>query len=156
MDVTPDFTSRMDGAPALPSSYQYRSIHPELGVNVRWGITQNLSAAGTVNPDFSQVEADVGQVTVNQRFALFFPEKRPFFLEGLEQFDTPNALIYTRRISSPIVGAKVTGKVGGTAIAYISAVDDNGGTPRLHPLLKPLRPRRGLRGHPTLGLAHTD
>src|SRR5437773_8961932 len=102
MDVSPEFTSRLAGAPVSPSSYQYKSIDPELGVNLRWGITQNLSAAGTVNPDFSQVEADVGQVTVNQRFALFFPEKRPFFLEGLEQFDTPNALIYSPRIAAPI------------------------------------------------------
>src|SRR5438477_7896170 len=52
MDVNPEFTSRLDGAPASPSSYQYQNINPELGVNVRWGITQNLSAAGTVNPDF--------------------------------------------------------------------------------------------------------
>src|SRR6266567_8381881 len=135
MDVAPEFTSRLDGTPVSPTSYHYHNIDPELGVNVRWGVTQNLSAAGTVNPDFSQVEADVGQVTVNQRFALFFPEKRPFFLEGLEQFDTPNALIYTRRITSPIVGAKLTGKVGGTAVAYIGSVDDDGGTPRLHPIV---------------------
>src|SRR6266571_2281017 len=114
MDVAPEFTSRLDGAPVSPTSYRYHNIDPELGVNVRWGVTQNLSAAGTVNPDFSQVEADVGQVTVNQRFALFFPEKRPFFLEGLEQFDTPNALIYTRRIAAPIAGTKLTGKIGGT------------------------------------------
>src|SRR5256885_6086477 len=144
MDVTPEFTSRLDGAPGSPSSYQYQNINPELGVNVRWGITQNLSAAGTVNPDFSQVEADVGQVTVNQRFALFFPEKRPFFLEGLEQFDTPNALIYTRRITSPVAGAKLTGKVGGTAIAYIGAVDDNGGDPKQHPRFQLPRLRRHL------------
>jgi len=156
MDVTPEFTSRMDGAPALPSSYQYRSIHPELGVNVRWGITQNLSAAGTVNPDFSQVEADVGQVTVNQRFALFFPEKRPFFLEGLEQFDTPNALIYTRRIAAPIAGTKLTGKVGGTAVAYIGAVDDNNQVPRHYPVYNLLRLRRDLGASSTLGLAYTD
>jgi len=156
MDVAPEFTSRLDGAPVSPTSYRYHNIDPELGVNVRWGVTQNLSAAGTVNPDFSQVEADVGQVTVNQRFALFFPEKRPFFLEGLEQFDTPNALIYTRRITSPIVGAKLTGKVGGTAVAYIGSVDDNGGTPRLHPILNLLRLRRDLGASSTVGLVYTD
>jgi hypothetical protein len=128
-------------------------------VNVRWGVTQNLSAAGTVNPDFSQVEADVGQVTVNQRFALFFPEKRPFFLEGLEQFDTPNALIYTRRIIAPVAGAKLTGKVGGMAVAYIGAVDDNGasGTPSSdHPIVNLLRLRRDLGSSSTLGFAYTD
>jgi len=101
-----EFTSRVDGAPAA-SAYRYGVVDPQLGVNLRWGVTQNLSWTGTVNPDFSQVEADVGQVTVNERFAVFFPEKRPFFLEGLEQFDTPNALIYTRRISAPVGGAKI-------------------------------------------------
>ena len=156
MDVSPEFTSRLDGAPVSPSTYRYHSIDPEVGLNVRWGITQNLSAAGTVNPDFSQVEADVGQVTVNQRFALFFPEKRPFFLEGLEQFDTPNALIYTRRISAPVAGAKLTGKLGGTAVAYIGAVDDNGGVPRTHPIVNLLRLRRDLGASSTIGLVYTD
>ena len=156
MDVTPEFTSRLDGAPESSTSYGYQNIDPELGVNVRWGVTQNLSAAGTVNPDFSQVEADVGQVTVNQRFALFFPEKRPFFLEGLEQFDTPNALIYTRQIASPLAGAKLTGKVGGTAVAYIGAVDDNGAVPRFHPIVNLLRLRRDLGASSTLGLVYTD
>src|SRR6266545_1368517 len=85
MDVNPEFTSRVDGVPSA-STYRYGKADPQLGVSLRWGITQNLGATGTVNPDFSQVEADVGQVTVNERFALFFPEKRPFFLEGLEQF----------------------------------------------------------------------
>src|SRR5256714_567181 len=160
MDISPEFTSRIDGEPVSPDRYRYRDIHPELGVNVRWGVTQNLSAAGTINPDFSQVEADVGQVTVNQRFALFFPEKRPFFLEGLEQFDTPNALIYTRRIIAPVGGAKLTGKVGGTAVAYIGAVDDNLATDAPssgdHPIVNLLRLRRDLGSSSTIGLAYTD
>lgn len=157
MDVTPEFTSRLEGAPETPSGYQYKNVDPELGMNVRWGVTQNLSAAGTVNPDFSQVEADVGQVTVNQRFALFFPEKRPFFLEGLEQFDTPNALIYTRRIISPRGGAKLTGKIGGMAVAYIGAVDAADTTPNSpHPLVNLLRLRRDLGASSTIGLAYTD
>src|SRR5712671_7063741 len=153
MDVSPEFTSRLEGAPASTTSYHYQDIHPELGINVRWGVTQNLSATGTVNPDFSQVEADVGQVTVNQRFALFFPEKRPFFLEGLEQFDTPNALIYTRRIAAPVGGAKLTGKVGGTGVAYIGAVDDNNlSTTGNHPIVNLLRLRRDLGTSSTIGL----
>ncbi len=156
MDVSPEFTSRVDGAPQ-GSSYGYGSVDPQLGLNLRWGVTQNLSLTGTANPDFSQVEADVGQVTVNQRFALFFPEKRPFFLEGLEQFDTPNALIYTRRIVSPVAGAKLTGKVGGTAVAYIGAVDDAGiSNFGEHPLVNLLRLRRDLGASSTLGLAYTD
>src|SRR5712692_649688 len=157
MDVAPEFTSRLNGAPVSPATYRYNKIDPELGVNVRWGVTQNLSAAGTVNPDFSQVEADVGQVTVNERFAVFFPEKRPFFLEGLEQFDTPNALIYTRRISAPVGGAKLTGKIGGTGVAYIGAVDDNNlSATRDHPIVNLLRLRRDLGTSSTVGLAYTD
>lgn len=156
MDVNPEFTSRVDGAPAAPD-YRYGSVDPEIGANLRWGITQNLSLTATANPDFSQVEADVGQVTVNQRFALFFPEKRPFFLEGLEQFDTPNALIYTRRISSPVVGAKLTGKVGGTSVAYIGAVDDDAlSATGDHPIVNLLRLRRDLGRSSTVGLAYTD
>ena len=157
MDVSPEFTSHVDGAPKA-TEYGYGTVDPQIGLNLRWGITQNLSLTGTANPDFSQVEADVGQVTVNQRFALFFPEKRPFFLEGLEQFDTPNALIYTRRIVSPIAGAKLTGKVGGTAVAYIGAVDeDNPFVPGIdHPIVNLLRLRRDLGASSTLGLAYTD
>src|SRR5712691_7033269 len=156
MDMTPEFTTRVEGRPETPQ-YLYTGA-PELGLNLRWGITQNLSLTGTANPDFSQVEADVGQVTVNQRFALFFPEKRPFFLEGLEQFDTPNALIYTRRIVSPVAGAKLTGKVGGTAVAYIGAVDDASAslTGTDHPVVNLLRLRRDLGASSTLGLAYTD
>jgi len=156
MDLSPEFTSRVDGAPAA-SAYRYGVVDPQLGVNLRWGVTQNLSLTGTVNPDFSQVEADVGQVTVNERFAVFFPEKRPFFLEGLEQFDTPNALIYTRRISAPVGGAKLTGKIGGTGVAYIGAIDDNNLSPTGdHPIVNLLRLRRDLGTSSTVGLAYTD
>jgi uncharacterized protein DUF5916 len=156
MDVSPEFTSRVDGEPAA-STYRYGTVDPQLGANLRWGVTQNLSLTGTVNPDFSQVEADVGQVTVNERFAVFFPEKRPFFLEGLEQFDTPNALIYTRRISAPVGGAKLTGKVGGTGVAYIGAIDDNNlSATGDHPIVNLLRLRRDLGTSSTVGLAYTD
>ena len=159
MDVTPEFTARVDGAAVSSTDYQYQSVDPEVGLNVRWGITQNLSAAGTVNPDFSQVEADVGQVTVNQRFALFYPEKRPFFLEGLEQFDTPNALIYTRQIENPVGGAKLIGKVRGTGVAYIGALDQNlpsANSAQDKRFANLLRLRRDLGASSTVGLAYTD
>ena len=79
-----------------------------------------------MNPDFSQVETDASQVTVNERFALFYPEKRPFFLEGIELFATPNQLVYTRQIVDPTGGGKLTGKVGKTGVAVLSAADDTG------------------------------
>src|SRR5438034_10017081 len=154
MDGTPEFTTRVEGRPATPQ-YLYTG-RPELGGTLRWGLTQNLNLTGTANPDFSQVEADVGQVTVNQRFALFFPEKRPFFLEGLEQFDTPNRLIYTRRITQPVAGAKLTGKAGGTNLAYLAAVDQEDAATGNNPAFNLLRLRRDLGASSTLGLAYTD
>ena len=96
-------------------------------------------------------------MTLNQRFALFYPEKRPFFLEGLEQFDTPNSLIYTRRIVQPVFGAKLAGKVGGTGIAYLGAVDNSDQSATgAHPVYNMLRLRRDLGPTSTLGLAYTD
>ncbi len=155
LDVTPEFTTRLDGTPAA-AGYDYTGT-PALGGTARWGITQNLTLGATANPDFSQVEADVGQVTLNERFELFYPEKRPFFLEGLEQFDTPGRLIYTRRIADPVGGAKVTGKVGATGIGYLLAADDasrsaTGDTP----LYNLLRVRRDLGTSSNVGFAYTD
>ncbi|HXF95215.1 MAG TPA: DUF5916 domain-containing protein [Gemmatimonadales bacterium] len=156
MDLTPEFTTRVDGLPRAGRDYRYTG-EPDLGATLRWGITTGLSLSATVRPDFSQVEADVGQVTVNQRFALFFPEKRPFFLEGLEQYDTPNRLIYTRRITAPLGGVKLTGKVGATNIAYLSAVDDDVlSATGDHPIYNLLRVRHDLGASSTLGLAYTD
>jgi hypothetical protein len=155
LDLTPEFTTKVNGAPA-PAGYDYRGT-PEVAGNVRWGVTQNLSLTATANPDFSQVEADVGQVTLNERFALFYPEKRPFFLEGLEQFDTPNSLIYTRRIQQPVFGAKLAGKVSGTGIAYLGAVDNSDQSATgAHPVYNMLRLRRDLGPTSTLGIVYTD
>jgi hypothetical protein len=95
----------------------------EAGVGVKYGITSNLTLDFTYNPDFSQVESDVAQIDVNTTFALFFPEKRPFFLEGRDIFQTEN-LIYTRSINDPTAAAKVTGKVGKYTLGYILARDD--------------------------------
>src|SRR4051812_27614894 len=115
-------TGHADRAPTLgDGTYQQKG---ELGGDARWGIRQNLTLNGTINPDFSQVEADVGQVLLNERFALFYPEKRPFFLDGLELFDSPNQLIYTRQIVAPTAGAKLTGRIGGLNIASIVSGDD--------------------------------
>lgn len=95
----------------------------EAGLSVRWGITPDLTANLAINPDFSQIEADVAQLAVNNRFALFFPEKRPFFLEGADYFSTPINAVFTRTISSPDVGAKLTGKRGANTFGVIAAED---------------------------------
>ncbi len=95
----------------------------EAGIGVKYGITPNLTLDFTYNPDFSQVESDVAQIDVNTTFALFFPERRPFFLEGREIFST-DALIYTRSINDPILAAKLTGKIGDYTIGYVLARDE--------------------------------
>jgi hypothetical protein len=155
MDATPEFTTKVDGAPATPG-YTYKA-EPDLGGTLRWGVTENLSLNATVKPDFSQVETDVGQVTTNVRFPLFFPEKRPFFLEGLEQYATPNRLIYTRDVVAPVAGAKLVGKVGSTNVAYLGAVDDQQQSATGHnPIYNIFRVRRDLDASSTAGLVYTD
>jgi hypothetical protein len=96
----------------------------EGGVGVKYGITPNLTLDFTYNPDFSQVESDAAQVDVNTTFALFFPERRPFFLEGREIFNTRN-LVYTRSVNDPVMAAKLTGKMGKFTVGYILGRDDN-------------------------------
>ena len=103
---------------------------PEGGVNVKYGITSNLTADFTLNPDFSQVESDRPQIEVNQRFALFYPELRPFFLEGAEIFNVfgPVNFVHTRTIRDPDWGAKITGKVGRTSVGFLAANDASAGS----------------------------
>lgn len=84
----------------------------EPGLDIKWGISSDLFLNATINPDFSQVEADSAQLGINNNFTLFFPEKRPFFLENQDIFTTNMNLVYTRNIGAPDVGAKLTGKSG--------------------------------------------
>jgi hypothetical protein len=95
----------------------------EPGLTARWGITPNMILSGAVNPDFSQVEADTAQLDVNTQFALFYPEKRPLFLEGADIFETRFNAIYSRNIADPDWGLKLTGKEGRNAIGVIVAKD---------------------------------
>ncbi|MCB1055992.1 MAG: carbohydrate binding family 9 domain-containing protein [Acidobacteria bacterium] len=95
----------------------------EPALNLRWGITTNLALSATVNPDFSQVEADTAQLDVNTRFALFFEEKRPFFLEGADYFETPLQAVFTRTVADPDWGIKLTGKEGKGAVG-VYVTDD--------------------------------
>ncbi len=152
LEITPTATGRLDGSRESDGAWGY-DADGEFGADVRWGISQNLTLNGTINPDFSQVEADIGQVTLNERFALFYPEKRPFFLDGLELFDTPGQLIYTRRIAEPVVGAKVAGKVGALNVATILAADDasNSASGDDNPLFLVTRLRRDFGRNATLG-----
>ncbi|MFQ6110264.1 MAG: DUF5916 domain-containing protein, partial [Candidatus Aminicenantales bacterium] len=100
-------------------------FNPEAGLNLKYGITSDLTGDFTYNPDFSQVEADMPQIEVNQRYALYYPEKRPFFLEGKSNFDTPLELVYTRAVIDPQWGVKLTGKIGKTTLGFLSLYDFN-------------------------------
>jgi len=103
-----------------------KKIDAQPGLNFKWGISSDITLDMTVNPDFSQIEADAPQIDVNQRFALYYPEKRPFFLEGMEIFRFPEIqMVYTRRIIDPLAGAKLTGKIGRYTYGLLSALDTN-------------------------------
>lgn len=123
-EAQPFITASLPGAAdAGGGPFRRGSLDPDAGANVRVGFT-NVSLDATINPDFSQVEADEGQITVNERFALSLSEKRPFFLEGNEFFSTPNRLVYTRQVASPLVAGKITGKRGSMGGGYLVALDE--------------------------------
>lgn len=102
------------------------------GLDAKIVARDSLAFDLTLNPDFSQVESDEPQVTVNQRFEVFFPEKRPFFLENAGYFQTPINLFFSRRIADPQFGGRMTGKVGGWAVGAL-AIDDRAPGHNLEP-----------------------
>ncbi|MCP4657488.1 MAG: hypothetical protein GY856_18950, partial [bacterium] len=96
----------------------------EAGITARWGITPNLTLGTTINPDFSQVEADALQLDINEPFALFFAEKRPFFMEAADFFNTRFDAVYTRTLRDPSWGMALTGKEGADTIGAYVVRDD--------------------------------
>jgi hypothetical protein len=157
MDLNPEATGKASGA-ATPGGYQYDLGNPQLGGNIRWGVSDNLTLNGTIKPDFSQVESDAGQLVFDPRQALFFPEKRPFFLEGSELFQVPQNLIYTRRIVQPVAAVKLTGTTFGTDIGLLSAVDQKfaSATGTENPIYTILRAQKSLGPGSRVGLLYTD
>lgn len=152
-ELQPFVTGAASGARTSAGRFNRSRMDVEPGANLRFGFT-NLSVDTTVNPDFSQVESDASQVTVNERFALFFAEKRPFFLEGIELFATPGQLVYTRRIADPIAGGKLTGKIGKTGLAFLSAVDEAGAGPNTW--VNVARLRQDVGRDSLVGVTYTD
>ena len=118
LEVVPSLTTtRSDTRPATANgTFTNGSFDTEIGVGVRWGITPDVTADLAINPDFSQVEADVAQLQENTAFALFYPETRPFFLEGSDYYDSLLDAVYTRTIADPDVGAKLTGRLGANTV----------------------------------------
>jgi hypothetical protein len=160
VDLIPTVTSSATGAMPLgrPGTWAYQRERPDLGGSARWGVTSNLTLAATANPDFSQVEADATQYSLDPRVAVYFPERRPFFLESQEQFTAPNRLIYTRRITQPLVATKLTGKHQGFDIGVLSALDSKPGsrTGTDLPVFNIVRLQRDLGRQSRVGLVYTD
>jgi hypothetical protein len=157
LDFNPSVTSRTTGERSA-GGWQYSGGSPEIGGTVRWGISNNLSLTGTANPDFSQVESDAGQLQFDPRDEVFFQEKRPFFLDGIEQFTTPSNLIYTRRLVQPSAAVKLTGKTFGTDLALLSGIDDRevSATGEDHPIYNIVRVQRDVGSSSRVGLVYTD
>lgn len=126
VEIVPTVTaSRTDAREDFPEGdLETADEDLDAGVTARWGVTPNVTLSATVNPDFSQVEADAAQLEVNTRFALFFSEKRPFFLEGADFLEVPGDLIFTRTVADPVAGAKVTGKEAGHAFGGFVTRDE--------------------------------
>ncbi|MGH9412021.1 MAG: DUF5916 domain-containing protein [Vicinamibacterales bacterium] len=104
------------------------SPHGRVGIDVKYNPNADTAIDATIKPDFSQIESDTAQISANQRFALFYPEKRPFFLEGVDLFQTPIQAVYTRTITDPLWGGRVTGRDGGVRYTALVAEDAGGGT----------------------------
>lgn len=102
-------------------------LRTDAGLDVKWSPLSAAAIDATFNPDFSQVESDAAQIGANERFALFYPEKRSFFLEGVDLFATPFQAVHTRTVTSPSLGLRMTGRAGTTAYTALAAHDRGGG-----------------------------
>ncbi len=144
---------------------------PDAGITVKYGITSQLILDATINPDFSHVEADAAQVDANLRYQLFYPEKRPFFQEGNENFkiastgsspiDPMGSLVHTRNVVNPVAGAKLSGRIGSKN--YISALytadripDDDNSLYGNYSHFPVIRYKRSLSDDSYLGLLGTS
>jgi hypothetical protein len=141
---------------ATQRDWQYAS-KPQVGGNVRWAAGSNFVLNGTVRPDFSQVEADATQIAADERFALFYAERRPFFVEALDQFNVPNTLVYTRTIVRPDGALKLTGKLARADVAVMSAVDQGETSFNSErPLVDIVRVRQNFGDQSLAGLLYSD
>lgn len=125
LELTPTLTyDHTDRAPSPGESLSSKDDQVEAGASLRWGITRSMTLSATYNPDFSQVESDELQLSANQRFALFYPEKRNFFLEGSDFFSTQVQTVFTRTVADPRWGLKLTGKPANRSALGLFVAED--------------------------------
>jgi hypothetical protein len=133
IEALPSVTYGVNQTRATPDRWNRAAGKAAVGMSGKFGITSNVTLDGTINPDFSQVESDAFQLQVNQRFPIFYSEKRPFFMEGMGLFNIAGAGgdsnmrtgVHTRRIIDPSWGSKLTGTVGKTTFGLLNASDEN-------------------------------
>jgi hypothetical protein len=153
LEIIPSLTISESGrrVPALPGNALQNNTAGRLvnqpvgfdtGLTMKFGITPNITLDLALNPDFAQVEADQTVVTANQRFPIFFEEKRPFFLEGIDIFQTPLKVVHTRTIIDPDVALKLSGKRQRNTFGLLLASDNAPGNfseeERTDPVIRPL------------------
>lgn len=110
--------------PGMPSSgLDHEAVNGRVGGSISYSPSSTISLDAVVNPDFSQVETDEAQIGVNETFALYYPEKRPFFMKGADLFQTEENLYYSRMINRPLAAGKFTQKSSNYSIAFLSAYD---------------------------------
>ncbi len=130
LEFIPNVTYSRNQTRSAPAAWTNDS-NPDGGITAKYGITSSVTLDGTYRPDFSQVESDAFQVEVNQRYPIFYSEKRPFFMEGMGTFDLAGVggdgnmrtAVHTRRIVDPLFGVKLTGTEGKLTFVTLSAMD---------------------------------
>jgi len=144
--------------------FQHAVAQGQIGMDAKYVFHDHFTLDATVNPDFSQVESEDPQITVNQRFAVYFPEKRPFFLENEDFFRTPIDLFFTRNIGDPSAGLRLTGKEGPYSVGLMTTDDRSPGlaVPDSNPLsgsrsyFTIARVSRDIFNQSSIGLLYTD
>lgn len=122
LEILPEITGAWSEPRTASGRLEYKGVGP--GVTLRYAPGGRFGAVGTFNPDFSQLESDASQIDVNQRYALSYEEKRPFFLEGQDWFDHPvDGMIYTRAMNAPLYGVRAVGEVGRVGVAALHVMD---------------------------------
>jgi Domain of unknown function (DUF5916)/Carbohydrate family 9 binding domain-like len=133
IEVLPSTTYGISQSRLTTTRWNPSTKKTDVGLSGKFGVTSNITLDGTVNPDFSQVESDAFQVAVNQRYPIFFSEKRPFFMEGMGLFNVAGTngdgnmrtAVHTRRIVNPFWGSKLTGTAGKTTFGVLNASDES-------------------------------
>ncbi len=123
-ELLPAVVSHQSGSLGDDGHFDNGDIKGDLALGITYDISSELTAEATINPDFSQVESDAAQIDVNTTFALFYPERRPFFQEGSDLFNTYFSAVYTRSINDPLAAGKLTWRKGANSVAFLTARDE--------------------------------